>query len=387
MIEIETRTFTREELYNLVWAKPITSIADELGVSDRGLAKICERNRIPTPSRGYWAKVVAGKVMGKAPLPDISNMGEKGNIEVRATPKPSAEVVEATKKLRVEEASLVPLQIPESLRGLHRIVAAWVDAHKKDQEKTRHERSRAKGSWYQPQIRADLTEHDRYRLQVTSTFLIALERAGGIVDSGKIRGEISLTICGEKVECTIVQKMLRGLSTKGREEKNWTAWPEDHNHGLQPSGFLRFTLNTYGIGPRDMVESNSAKAETLLPIFVSRIMAAGPILVQKRKDEQERRRIWDLQQAERAERQRQAELDEKRWKQFKGLAHNWEECRRLRDFIVALKQSDPVSKLPVEGKTFDEWLIWAEERLAHLDPLAPGADGPFALPVPSYAFG
>lgn len=56
----ETVTFNRRELYDLVWATPFSTLALQFGISDRGLAKICERHRVPTPPRGYWAKLAAG---------------------------------------------------------------------------------------------------------------------------------------------------------------------------------------------------------------------------------------------------------------------------------------------------------------------------------------
>ena len=52
---------TREELYELVWAEPIMKLARQYGLSDRGLAKICDRMGVPVPGRGYWAKVQSGK--------------------------------------------------------------------------------------------------------------------------------------------------------------------------------------------------------------------------------------------------------------------------------------------------------------------------------------
>ena len=39
----------------------MTALAQEFGISDRGLAKVCSRHRIPVPPRGYWAKVAAGE--------------------------------------------------------------------------------------------------------------------------------------------------------------------------------------------------------------------------------------------------------------------------------------------------------------------------------------
>ena len=54
-------TLTRQELYDLVWSTPMTKLAESFGLSDVGLAKICDRHRVPTPPRGYWAKKDAGK--------------------------------------------------------------------------------------------------------------------------------------------------------------------------------------------------------------------------------------------------------------------------------------------------------------------------------------
>jgi hypothetical protein len=38
-----THTFTREELYTLVWSEPIQKIAPRYGLSDRGFGKLCAR--------------------------------------------------------------------------------------------------------------------------------------------------------------------------------------------------------------------------------------------------------------------------------------------------------------------------------------------------------
>jgi hypothetical protein len=54
-------TLTRQELYDLAWSKPLTKLAADFGLSDVGLAKICERH-----PRGYWAKKEAGKKVKQA---------------------------------------------------------------------------------------------------------------------------------------------------------------------------------------------------------------------------------------------------------------------------------------------------------------------------------
>ncbi|QNA85662.1 TetR/AcrR family transcriptional regulator [Sphingomonas sp. So64.6b] len=66
---IDGTRLSRGEMYDLVWSKPMTTIASELGLSGNGLAKICDRLLVPYPTRGYWAKVYAGKDEAQAPLP------------------------------------------------------------------------------------------------------------------------------------------------------------------------------------------------------------------------------------------------------------------------------------------------------------------------------
>jgi len=46
-----------DELASLVWGRPVTHLAKELGVSDKAVKKRCKVRAIPTPPRGYWSKI------------------------------------------------------------------------------------------------------------------------------------------------------------------------------------------------------------------------------------------------------------------------------------------------------------------------------------------
>jgi hypothetical protein len=75
---------TREELYSLVWAKPMTEVGQDFQISDRAMAKICARRQVPVPPRGYWAKKNAGKSVPN-PLPEFVVKPPK-EMKVRVTP-------------------------------------------------------------------------------------------------------------------------------------------------------------------------------------------------------------------------------------------------------------------------------------------------------------
>jgi hypothetical protein len=62
-------TFTRSQLYELVWSTPMMQLASQYGISGTGLAKVCRKFDIPVPERGYWNKLHAGLKVLKTPLP------------------------------------------------------------------------------------------------------------------------------------------------------------------------------------------------------------------------------------------------------------------------------------------------------------------------------
>jgi hypothetical protein len=62
-------SLTREQLYELVWSKPMQHLAKDYGISDRAMAKLCARNQVPVPPRGYWAKKSSGHKVVRPPLP------------------------------------------------------------------------------------------------------------------------------------------------------------------------------------------------------------------------------------------------------------------------------------------------------------------------------
>lgn len=76
---------TRKEFFELVWTKPVSKLAEEWGMSDRGLGKACSRIKVPVPPRGYWAKVEAGQRPSRPQLPRLKS-GEVDEVVVWKMP-------------------------------------------------------------------------------------------------------------------------------------------------------------------------------------------------------------------------------------------------------------------------------------------------------------
>jgi hypothetical protein len=71
-------TVSREELYEQVWSQPMTKVAAKYGVTGTALKKVCDRHKIPTPERGYWAKLEHGELARMRPLLKLTDSGLDG---------------------------------------------------------------------------------------------------------------------------------------------------------------------------------------------------------------------------------------------------------------------------------------------------------------------
>ena len=70
--------YNRAELYERVWSEPMRILAQQYGVSDVYLARVCRILRIPLPGLGYWAKKNAGKpTIKRPPLPPLPSEREQ----------------------------------------------------------------------------------------------------------------------------------------------------------------------------------------------------------------------------------------------------------------------------------------------------------------------
>ena len=133
-------TLTRQELYEMVWAEPKTSLAKKFGVSDVWLSKICRAATVPIPPRGYWAKIAAGKIPPRIALP-ARDLGQTERVRIKPDryvdqaddesaelpPPPtfSDDIEEVTAKARKR---LGRLTVVKSLDSPHHLIAELLEA-------------------------------------------------------------------------------------------------------------------------------------------------------------------------------------------------------------------------------------------------------------------
>ncbi len=77
-----------------VWQTLMRTLAEDFGMSDLGLKKVCWCNRIPVPGCSYWAREAAGKPVGQPILPPADDLPARVMIRGRKG-RVSEEVLEA----------------------------------------------------------------------------------------------------------------------------------------------------------------------------------------------------------------------------------------------------------------------------------------------------
>lgn len=120
---MENKILSRQELYDLVWAKPMVQLAKDFHLSDNGLRKICKKNDIPTPENGHWQKVQFGKKINKPALPPGQNKKPIQIIvdDVKKSfgrPTPNIKVI----KERMSSNKTLILKVPSRLQNPDEIV-------------------------------------------------------------------------------------------------------------------------------------------------------------------------------------------------------------------------------------------------------------------------
>lgn len=366
---------TREELYAAVWKTPLSRLAEGYGISGSGLAKICERADIPYPPRGYWAMRTVGKAPERPALPASAKAPRQIIIRPTLPPEPPIEQPEGVRRLLDDARSKASsMAVVERLVRPHSIIAAWLADHEERKRRARLERDPSRKKLYGP---GDLSDSDRRQHRLLDALFKAIERQGGKV---KQDGQLFVEIADERVEFQLHEKRKRVRRPLTPDEKRWrVAGDKDWKQELVPTGRLIFDIKTFLPArlKRQWVESDAVPLEGSLPDIVATFVAAGPLLVQRRRDREIAERERQLAERRRYEERQRRKRDSNQWRYFREMAQDWHQLALVRDFLTALRSYEIDPEIQVDGRNLRDWLTWAETRLQRAAPTADGIVGVF----------
>lgn len=345
------KSLTRKELYNLVWKKPIMQIAKEYGLSDKGLAKLCDRNGIPTPPRGYWARVESGQKIKKPPLlfSDKDEEGEK-ILEPRVKIALSNRSVDSEEVLSKEVQDIIEfekdpknkIKVPSKLTEYHKVI-----------QKDQYNRQR----W----DNKPLSGKDKRKFRILTTLLNALEARGYYVYYLDNLYRLKIQNSMESVQIGIhdyMNRYKRNLTAEELEKnpssRKWTYVDEKTNK------FVLCIYNDYGRSVKNIIETDENKLENLLNEVIIEI--TKEILNQRAyrisREKSEHRHYLEQEKIRKEKEQREKLLEEIR---------NKNNADNIRKYVEDCSIAYTSRKLKKED--FENWKQWALDYADELDPI------------------
>jgi hypothetical protein len=369
---------SREELYRQVWQTPMSRLALEYGISGNGLAKICDRLKVPYPKRGYWARKAAGQKFITFRLPP-NDEDTPQSVTITPTPPPRQpqklpdEVQIKSEAARAEAATIA---VSDRLLRPHPIIARWLAEHDRKKREARLERDPWRKNLMKP---SEWSESVHREHRILDALFKVMEKHGASVKEDE-RHQLFFEVNGEKIEFQIRQKQKQTRRPLNENEQRWRIpGDSDWRRELQPTGKLVLSIKTYLPGNlrREWLETDKTTMESLLPDIIATLVAAGPLLVERRKQREEEERQRRIAEQKRYEEQQQRKLDDNRWRRFVELAVQRREAEAARQFLEALKSLNVNLQNEIAGDSIADWIAWVEQRLLRSDPLNHGADAIF----------
>lgn len=389
---VKSTVLTRRELYDLVWSKPMKDLAVDFDLSDRGLAKICERHRVPTPGRGYWAKLTVGKKVSKTVFREVDDRA-LNRIEIRPAalhlPPAAREAIKLAKakpqKSKVEHLSAGKSEPAGGSPDLHPTIMRTAKKLRNVKPDT-SDAVRAIGSGLcGVEVSTDNVER-------VVTILNSLAHRLDAIDLPlKPTSEaMEVSIRSDSAVFTIKEKTRREKHTptakeltaeerrKKRQQRHWQSprgWDQDYSSlfgrdypefDTVCTGALVFQIEGYSEGVRrTWADGKTQTVESLL----DHIVVGLQTLLAVRKAQREEREEWSRQRDERARlralAEKRAVREEKRIVYLNNIIDLQDEARRLHKWLVIM---DDVLDAEMEPRNnFSRMVYWAKQRRAALE--------------------
>ncbi len=357
----ERIALTREKLYEQVWSEPIVHVARRLGLSGRGLGKLCARYEIPVPPRGWWAKKQHGHAVRRIPLRPSANTStsivfQPGEVESQ---------LDEPHEVEREKDLAWRITVPEDLVVSHRLVKQAASAARKASREVKKDGVVRWQDRYQAKLvkpgaghvdiavsKASLPRASR----IMQALLAAFDRRGFAIRVSE-KNETFVTVLGEAFQIALVER-LKQVTVK-------------HTYGprvdLEPSGrlMLRIGSSYHNAGVSD---SPSRRIEDSLNRFVVNLVRRALETKRARALHSERQERWVIQDEKNRLAQQQQDSETLRRRRLRTAAVRWARHQRSVEFVNAVESRlCDGSVASEERETAERWLSWASEHLKAVD--------------------
>lgn len=375
-------TFSRREFYELVWSKPMTHLAKDLGVSDVALHKVCRKHAIPNPPAGWWAKMAAGKKVQQIMLPEQAGDDRAGVITIRPVTVVEWQALAAASAQKIttnSKGEAEPVQ-PKPSAKVRATLAALRQAKPNFQGLVE---LKAPGL-----IQCSVAKNSTPRLAAILPQVEAMAKIQGFTlsDDDKpsrfTNGEQAVTFAvnetfrREKHEPTQKEKAALAAWERRRKANNWRyldndPYPRPPDWDYSPTGELSIDLETvwsynHSMPRRAFKDGKRQRLEDMAAKVAIGIVIVAEAKAARQRDEEERARAQEIRRQERERQEHRKRIEDQREAELNALIALQERAGQLESLAAII---DRLGSSANEGRVsvFRQWLTkQLDEARAHL---------------------
>jgi hypothetical protein len=364
----QSKTITREELYQALWQTPMSKLAATWGVPIAGIVKACVELKVPRPASGHWQLVARGWDVEREPLPPAEEKTPL-SVVIKAGQKRSP-----AKPVQASEASAAPAtqpqyKIPKNLDNAHPLV-----------KQTRQE---LKGSYLHhgliqggSPLSVEVSPDQQNRaLCIMDAIVKAVVGMGGRFEQEKDSWCRHFLMGKQPVwfYMTEVKKRITidpELDEEERKARGYSSWEKYEWKG---GGLLRFKITGHKyVDEQVWTETTRYKMENLVPEIIERLARVEEDGKANQEWEAEQNKIAaEKQRLRDIEWRREYEENERR-KSLVETSERWHQAQKLRQFVRACERELQKKIGLPPGTAATIWLEWARAHAARLDPIKQG---------------
>ncbi|MUZ62608.1 hypothetical protein [Agrobacterium vitis] len=353
----------------------MTKVAADYGVTGTALKKTCDRHHIPTPERGYWAKLEYGKRVTKEALPaltepNLATVRISGSSEQHLSPLVREAKEKARDKLQ-KHAAAKPLLVPASELTLSIVEPPYLAATRRTILKARPDDQGFASAPSKGAVPLKIAPASIERgIRVLSELFALAETQGHLPKATEdglvlvVENESIAFGLEEQPEKTLHQPTAAEL--KRRDERaRWgyttDPWPK---YDQFPSGRLAIVIhaNPYSGIRRTYSDGKTQVLEDMLPDILAGFVGHAAYINERRREADERERQY--REAE-AQRQREEAFNgrEKRRMEFVDAVH--EQLIQRSKLTAVLSHLENATSEDVERVS--SMTTWVRQHLKQID--------------------
>ncbi|NMC34491.1 MAG: hypothetical protein GYA36_18880 [Veillonellaceae bacterium] len=353
LINMKKLKVTRQEIYDMVWNEPLSSITKRYTTTYPELRKVLTELDIPIPENGHWSKLKFGKQVEIKPLPEDYT----GKNEVELIEKEIIDIV-ASKEDKVlinvvEEDRNNIFKVPKKLTHPDILIEStkeYFDAG---------ERFFYRSGYRIPErndvLDIDTTKNTFQRaLRIMDTIIKILRNRGHDVEIK--RGKTLAVIYGQEIEIRL------------REKHRVVDEPRNtyRSRNLEPTGVLSFMIEPRHYHEK-VINEGQDLLETKLKSIVQKLEALGSLKREEHIKNEEWHRQYEEQQRIEKEWKEKKKKERKEFKAIFGQAYRLYQSNFMRTYISRMEETLKQRNQLTED--LKNWLTWAKAKIDWYDPL------------------